>query len=153
MAGESLPNPEVMGHRLGVLNDKLPLSELTQAYWRYYKTLSVTPAEQAASEADYWSSEVVSGLLRRGGSLAVDVIVALSEAAPDQEALGFVGAGVIEGFFQSGYYEFPDNSERLDLLEQEVRRNPKVRAAFQGSWDHALPPHVAERLGKYRPSE
>jgi hypothetical protein len=120
--------------------------ELLQTFWTFYRSLD--DAERAASPEVQklgWASEMVGATMRRGGSVATEMLVALADSAPDDDAVIYIGCGPMEDLM------FEHGDDAVDVLEEAARRHPKLRHALAV----AVPPREMSeesraRLQRYR---
>jgi hypothetical protein len=119
-------------------------AELIRRYWEYYglSTSASRDDRRAAKESfDAWE-EVERVVLDE--DLAVPLLEALAMAAPDEQALAFLGAGPIENAIRSA------SSVLIDRIEGAARRNERFRLALRCAWfDAAVAPDVAARLRRF----
>lgn len=123
---------------------KRPITDVVTTYWRHFRYAHGDPRDRVKADARFWAVEEVSAIQQAGGQASVDLVIALAEGAYTDEELAYLGAGPIEDLFSLCSSDPP-----LDEFERALISHNKVRQAFQYAWLHALPPEVAERLGKY----
>jgi hypothetical protein len=71
--------------------------ELVSAYWRHYGlSNSDERTDRLAADDQFWAWEQVDRAARAGEPGIVDLLVSLSEAAPDDAAREYLGAGPVE---------------------------------------------------------
>jgi hypothetical protein len=72
----------------------------------------------------------------------LELLELLAERAPDEKALGYLGAGALEDYLGVS----PD----VDRVEQAALRNERFRVALTGAWfDRKLSPDDAKRLRRF----
>lgn len=120
--------------------------ELVAAFWRFHALRRSDQRDERLRADDvFWASDAVQVAMEGGGSGAIELLVALSEAAPDGQALVYLGCGPIEDLMSS------HGNDDVDLLDEAARMNAKLRVAL--GW--AVPPtgmseeNIA-RLERYR---
>lgn len=87
------------------------LAELCSAYWLYYSARGA--GDDRVAEQMYWAWELVDDVgTGRLGAASIDpirVLVALADAAPDDDAaLAFLGAGPVEDYLKGGRADSED---------------------------------------------
>ncbi len=128
---------------------------LVDAYWQEYadrdddELEARLEAERGIDWLPVWFR--VDRMLRDGvvgelfGVGDVDLLAALAEGAPDDQALASLGAGAIENYLR---YCGPD----VDAVDEAARRSRKFRFAFTCAWfDRDLGPADADRLRRFGP--
>ena len=117
---------------------------LVATYWRYVaRSDSANREDRLAAAQDLWSIDQVAQIVESGGAQAVQLVVDLALAAPDDVALSRLGAGPFEVLID---WHGPD---LLDELEEAARRMPVVRTALASVWCFAATPEVVQRLSKF----
>ena len=119
-------------------------ANFTEAYWRRYVLMFRGNREQrlAAGELDWADDEVREAL---GDPVkAVGLLVRLADAAPDAQALSYLGAGPVEDLLVD------PSPAIVDEIEQAARRNKHFRYALQCAWfDDQVSPAVRNRLRRF----
>jgi len=106
---------------------------------------STVRADRLAVDGKWWAFEVVSEL-ETDDNEAVPLFEALSDAAPDEHALAYLGAGPVENAVISG------SSVLIDRIEGAAERNERFRLALRCAWfDDQVPPDVQKRLRRFGP--
>ena len=117
---------------------------LPESYWRRYVLMFQGNREQrlAAGELDWADGEVREAL---GEPLkAVGLLVRLADAAPDEQALAYLGAGPIEDLLVD------PSSALVDEVDQAARKNQNFRYALRCAWfDDHVSPAVRTRLRRF----
>lgn len=111
------------------------LVDLAKAYWAEH------PGEPGG---DYGPArEMVDDLLEAGHAGSVDLLSALASTAGDDDALGFLGAGPVEGLMShSGHGEL-----FIDELERATASNERLATAIRSVWlGDAVTKEVRRRL-------
>ncbi len=71
--------------------------ELVPTYWRHYElSNSDDRADRLAADGLFWAWEKVDQAAKDGGPEIVSLLVALADAAPDDAARAYLGAGPVE---------------------------------------------------------
>ncbi|MDQ6947196.1 MAG: hypothetical protein M3256_13230 [Actinomycetota bacterium] len=117
---------------------------LPETYWRRYVLMFRGNREQrlAARELDWADDEVRDAL---GEPVkAVGLLVRLADAAPDDQALAYLGAGPIEDLLVD------PAPAVVDEIERAARRNKHFRYALRSAWfDDQVSPAVRIRLRRF----
>ena len=129
------------------------LEPLVHAYWQEYARRDEREGRVEAENRIDWPIWFrVDRMLRDGvvrellGVGDVDLLLALAEAAPDDKARAYLGAGAIEDYLR---HCKPD----VDSVDQAARRSASFRYALTCAWfDRDLSPADAERLRRFGPS-
>ncbi len=107
----------------------IDVSDVIAGYWRHYLLNRVPPTgkdRRYRVDDDFWAWEFVEDVARRGASESIGLLVKLAEAAPDDGALAYLGAGPLEGLIQ-------DRGEQVfDAIEAAARQHPRLMAALAG---------------------
>lgn len=75
---------------------------------------------------------------------AIGLLVRLADAAPDEQALAYLGAGPIEDLLVD------PSPAVVDEIEQAARKNKPFRYALQCAWfDDQVSPAVRNRLRRF----
>lgn len=117
---------------------------LVQAYWQHFvrATRGDRQARLDAGEFVWAEDEVRSAL--SDPLEAVPLLVALADAAPDEEALAYLGAGPVEDLLVE------HATIVVTALEAAAARNPRFRYALRCAWfDDKVPPSVERRLRRF----
>jgi hypothetical protein len=117
--------------------------ELAQAYFEFWRLFTAEDrAERLRSDGYHWALEEVDELVEVQPSEAVPVLVALADAAPDEHALGLLGAGDLENLINHH-----GSDAVIDAVVSAARRNPRFRKALTEAWyDEYVSPEVCARL-------
>jgi predicted SnoaL-like aldol condensation-catalyzing enzyme len=117
---------------------------LISAYWRHYE-LAGSPdrAERLTVDDGFWAWEQVHQSVLDGRAGIVDLLVELSDAAPNDRGLAYLGAGPIENLLVA------HGSEVVDEIEERCRSNERFRIAVRCAWFDELP--SVARLRKFGP--
>jgi hypothetical protein len=120
-------------------------SELVETFWRHYQlSQGDSPSEQAPSEGTYWAWEEVERVAQEPGSDALDLLVTLADAAPDDQARCYLGAGPLEDFVLQHGTHF------IDEIDEAARRNEHFRVALSCVWfGTSVDQTVEQRLRKF----
>jgi len=131
--------------------DRVEEADVVTAYWRNYRlTSSAGRSDRLAADADHWAWEevraVALGETPGTDADAIALFVALADAAPDDLALCYLGAGAVEDYLTSG--SEPD----VNLVDETARRHPGFQTALRCAlFDNHLRPADAERLRRFGP--
>jgi hypothetical protein len=103
--------------------------ELVPAYWRHYELFnSDDRAGPLAADGLFWAWEQVDQAAKDGRPGIVNLLVALSKAAPDDAARAYLGAGPVEDLVRR---------HRATLsaeIETASRKNPGFATALRSVW-------------------
>ncbi|MDQ6614806.1 MAG: hypothetical protein M3083_08680 [Actinomycetota bacterium] len=69
-------------------------SQVVVAYWEEYEYRH--RGDDVRADASFWAWEVVDGAARHGSDSVLGLLVALADAARDDAALAYLGAGPVE---------------------------------------------------------
>lgn len=125
----------------------VPRDRLVEAYWTHYAlSTSQVREDRVRAQELWWAWETVSAAVSDGDPASVGLLVALAEAAPSDEALGYLGAGPFEEFL--GWCA----DDRLAaMVETVVRRSPQLRQALRSVYlDDEVDEEFAARLRRFR---
>ncbi len=120
--------------------------ELPEAYWRHYVMAFRGDRQQrmGAQELDWAEEEVHQAMQDPLG--AVKLMVDLADAAPDDEALSYLGAGPIEELV--GRF----HADVVQEVDDAARQNDRFRYALRSAWlDGKVPDPVRDRLRRFGP--
>jgi hypothetical protein len=135
----------------GVVNSEEQAREVVvSGWWRFQQLHSGTREERKQLEigepADVWAAwDAVSDQIQAGGPGALELVVALIEAAPDSQSVANVAAGPLEDLV----HEHGD--DLVEQLETLARQSPAFAAALHGVWlsDGAVSSSTKERLARW----
>lgn len=120
--------------------------DVVHAFWeRHRRSTSGKRSERLAAPDLGWAADAVDAALEARGERAIGMLVALVDAATDDE-LADVGAGPLEEFLHE-----PLDDHDLDQLATAVRQTPRLRAALSHVWWTEVPERVAERVRPLAP--
>jgi hypothetical protein len=72
-------------------------AELVAAYWRHHQLVfSADPNDQAGADDWLWAWEEVDQAALDASPGVVELLVALAKAAPNDQALGYLGVGPLQ---------------------------------------------------------
>lgn len=118
-------------------------------WWEFGRLSSGSREERKRLETDAifaWAGwDGVDDRIERGGVEALDLILALLEGAPDDDACLAVGAGPLQNLLHD------HGNELIDQIERVARREPRFRRALTGVWldPGDLDPAVEKRLSAW----
>ena len=99
---------------------------------------------RSADEA-WWAWEKIEERVRSKPEEAIEMLTVVADAAPDDAALAYLGAGPVENLLC--YYQSPVVIDRVD---EAARRNVNFRKALRCAWfDDHVAPAVVERLRRF----
>lgn len=110
---------------------------LAAAWW------SEAAGSKAESLADLPAQDYVEDLLDQGSDLLTSLVHAIAAAAPDDDGLAYVGAGLVEDMVTHWRWA----TKYLPEVERRARQDPRFRQAVGGVWlgERTLP-EVRNRL-------
>lgn len=122
------------------------LDELADAYWAHYRLATSTDRVDRLSAGEFrWAWEVIHDRVRTEPETALEVLTFLADAAPDDAALAYLGAGPVEDLLCCG-----GSDVVIDRVEGAAVRNGNFRKALRCAWfDEHVEPAVAERLRRF----
>lgn len=121
------------------------LPELAAAYWENYALSSGDRADRLKAEETFWAWEEIEERVRLQPKDAIEVLTYLADAAPDDAALAYLGAGPIENLVCYG-----GSDVVIDRVEGAAVRNGNFRTALRCAWfDAHVAPSVAQRLRRF----
>ncbi len=108
-----------------VSNEAVPNGELIEAFWQYYRLFnSGDRADRLASHDLAWASDEVSERVDSSDPTIVPFLGELARAAPDSQAIAYLGAGPLEELLAT---HGPRWVEEIDDL---AGRDPAFRRAL-----------------------
>jgi hypothetical protein len=116
---------------------------LVAEYWEYRRlSTSEVRADRLLAEATSQSAIEEARRIAADDDLAVPLLVALARAAPDEQALCYLGASLIEDVVSRGR----PTGVLLDRIEGAARRDERLRSALVCvAWPNAA---VRDRFSK-----
>ena len=135
----------------GLVNSEEPMRDVVvRGWWRFQQLHSGTREERKQLEigepADVWEAwDAVLDQIQTGGSDALDLVVALIEAAPDSQGVANVAAGPLEDLVHA------HGDDLVEQLETLARQSPVFATALHGVWlsDGAVSSSTKERLARW----
>jgi hypothetical protein len=118
-------------------------AELADGYWEHYRrTTSTTRALRLSASDARWAWEEVEDRVRSEPEEMVAVLVAIADAAPDDPALEYLGAGPVEDLIVHR-----GSDVVIDRIEGAASRSENFRKALSCAWfDDRLPGTISARL-------
>jgi hypothetical protein len=122
-------------------------AEVIEAYWRHYRqSTSDVRADRLDADESFWAWEAVYQSVDDPDDDVMALLSALADAAPDVDALAYLGAGPIENLLYRHAARFGDE------VEAAARRDEKFRTALRCAWfDNRVDPQLAARLRRFGP--
>jgi hypothetical protein len=123
-----------------------PTPDLVATYWRHYELAQGDRDDRLAANESFWAFEEVQALVSKGDPTeALDLIIALVDAAPSIKGACYVGAGPLEDLINI----HPE--ETVDAVDAQARRDDRFRSALNSVYcSERVPPVVIERLARFR---
>jgi hypothetical protein len=118
-------------------------SEVKAAYWRNYQSIHLQSQSRQSldvEDPDFWAWEYVDALWRYGDRAVLELLVDLAESAPDDGALGYLGAGPVEDLVRLF------GEERIDGIEAAARQSPSFKRALRGMYGTLVPESIRARM-------
>lgn len=121
--------------------------ELVPAFWRNYQlTFGDNPAERLQAAEWLWAYEEVDDAAAEASPGVVELLVSLADAAPDDDAVAYLGAGPVEDLIRL------HGQELVEEIDEAARRNERFRLALRSVWyDTATDPSLVTRLRRFGP--
>jgi hypothetical protein len=118
---------------------------LPDAYWLHHRLFhSKDRGERLSADQYSWAWETVWETMERGGPDAIRLLFELADAAPDEDAIAYLGAGPIEDLLHER------RAEDLDLLDEAARKDRRIRLALQHvEWPHTMSAEEVARFRRY----
>jgi hypothetical protein len=110
---------------------------LIEGWWEIHRLTTERPSgHQAMIEDLWWAWEALESEMDDASPGAVQLLVALCEAAPSEEELGSVGAGPLETLIveNAATMATPVGAVLLDAVARASRQSPPFRIALAGVW-------------------
>ena len=115
-------------------------AEVAHAWW------SEEPTIDAAALSETPAHDYVDDLMERGATGAVDLLQALVDAAPSEDALAHLGAGPVEDLIS----HYRHGQAVLAEVERHARQDPRFARAVSAVWlGRGVPPEVRRRLARW----
>jgi len=123
-----------------------PSAELAAAYWEHHRRATSTNRADRLSQGDvFWAWEEIHEHVSDHPESAVDVLVIVAEAAPDDAALAYLGAGPVEALLHPSV-----STTVVDQVEHAAVHSETFRKALRCAWfDDHVPSDVATRLRRF----
>ncbi len=126
------------------MNEDSDLSQLVAAYWQHYH--ASLAGDNVGDDEWFWAWIEVESAVREPSGYVFELIIALIDAAVDDDALCYVGAGPLEDLVNWHGMMF------LDKIEESARKDRAFRKALAGVRISENVPAVAqERLAPFMP--
>ena len=109
------------------------MQDLVNGWWEYQRRLQGTQEERRALEAGHPASVYISwtdvnAAVTRGGLLALELVNAIIQAAPDESGVVLVGAGPLEDLVRK------HSPNLIDEIERMATRDSRFRLALSSAW-------------------
>jgi len=102
---------------------------LIEDFWRHYRlSQSASRDDQLASDESFWAWEEIERVAQNPSADTIDLLVSLAEAAPDDQARCYLGAGPLEDFMLSHGPHF------IEQIDQAAREHEHFRTALGCVW-------------------
>jgi hypothetical protein len=120
--------------------------ELADGYWEHYRRATSTVRAVRLSAGDTrWARDEIEDGVRSQPEEMIAVLVAIADAAPDDAALSYLGAGPVEELIVHH-----GSVAVIDRIEGAARRHEKFRKAVRCAWfDDDVPRTVSARLRRF----
>jgi hypothetical protein len=104
-------------------------AEVVAAYWRHHQLIfSEDPIERADADHWFWAWEEVDEAALAASPGIVALLVALAKAAPNDQALAYLGAGPLEDLIRRHGAEF------VDAIDLAAQTSESFRVALRCVW-------------------
>jgi hypothetical protein len=127
--------------------DCVDRQELVTAFWQHYE-LDGSASRSLRKESDqwFWAWEEVTSIAKSVPVDAVELFVALADAAPDDQARCYLGTGPLEDLVLHHGPHF------VDQIDEAARQHEHFRTALRCVWyGSRMDQGVAERLRRFGP--
>ncbi|HEX6874146.1 MAG TPA: hypothetical protein VF165_00675, partial [Nocardioidaceae bacterium] len=115
-------------------------AEVAHAWW------SEEPTSDGLAMSETPAHDYVVELLEGGATGAVDLLQALVDAAPSEDALAHLGAGPVEDLIS----HYRHGQVVLAEVERHARQDPRFARAVSAVWlGRGVPPEVRRRLARW----
>ena len=115
-------------------------AEVAHAWW------SEEPTSDARALSETPAHDYVDELLERGATGAVDLLQALVDAAPSEDALDYLGAGLVEDLVS----QYRHGQAVVAEVERHARQDPRFARAVSAVWlGSGVPQEVRRRLARF----
>lgn len=102
---------------------------MVEAYRRHYQlSTSAVRSERLQSAADFWASERVNDATEEPTHDVIGLLRALANAAPDDRALCYLGAGPVEDLLRCHGDRF------IGVIDDEATVNARLQTALRCAW-------------------
>ena len=118
-----------------------------EAYWTYWRyRWSGVPEERNSSDGYFWAWEAVEEVIDNADPRTVSLIVALANAAPNDLALAYLGAGPLESLLNEHAAKFADE------IDEAARTHEGFCKALRCAWyDNHIDPELVARFRRFGP--
>jgi len=123
-----------------------PPAELAAAYWEHHRRATSTVRADRLSQDDVlWAWEEIHERVLDHPEAVVDLLVIIADAAPDDAALAYLGAGPVEELLHPSV-----SSAVVDRVEHAAVHSETFRKALRCAWfDGRVSPAIADRLRRF----
>lgn len=120
-------------------------AEVVAAYWRHRKlTFSEDTTERADADEWFWAWEEVDEAALDAAPGIVELLVALAKAAPNDEALAYLGAGPLQDLIRRHGAEF------VDAIDQAAQTSQSFQVALRCvTYDTGADQAIVNRLRRF----
>ena len=121
-------------------------ADLAAGYWENYRrATSEDRTVRKSADQTQWAWEAIEELVCREPENAIAALTVLADAAPDDAALAYLGAGPVENLLRDC-----SSAVVIDRVEGAAARNANFRKALRCAWfDDHVSPAVAKRLRSF----
>ena len=121
-------------------------TELAAAYWEFHRrSTSIVRAERLTADDVRWARDEIDEQLSTQPEALVDVLVFIADAAPDDAALAYLGAGPVEELLHHSV-----SAAVVDRIDYAAVHSETFRKALRCAWfDGHVTPAVANRLRRF----
>jgi hypothetical protein len=122
-------------------------AEVVAAYWRHHQlSISEDRTERADADEWFWAWEEVDEAALDASPGIVDFLVALAKAAPNDDALAYLGAGPLEDLIRRHGAEF------VDAIDRAAQTSESFQVALRCVWYGAdTNESIVTRLRRFGP--
>jgi hypothetical protein len=128
------------------MNEDVRRQGLIDGYWKHYRLSTGSRQERLDADKWAWAWDDVEEAVMEPSANTFEMLMALVESAPDDDALAYVGAGPLEDLINSHGVQFAGQ------IEESARRVPKFRTALAHvQLSSNVSASVRERLARFMP--
>jgi hypothetical protein len=107
---------------------------LLDDYWEHWRLLRGNRDDRLQAKASGRSHDVVDEAVEEGNPAAIELLLALAEAAPSEGDCALIGAGPLEKLISihSARLTTPEGASLVDAIDAAARHSGRFRRALRG---------------------